>query len=275
MPGSARPSPRKRRRSCGETDDPGCHAATSICDTPVFHAAGNHLLGGDHKRLAWSHDGIERRMSKLHGRVPEGVLGWSLPAGTIWIKMGSWRSRLNIVRSETTGLKPSVSRLRSKRRRENRSPLWQGEAEFSKCARTESSSTRSPPPGGFRSREKQVSCSPSRRLKFSPTPRRRRVLLLGKSLRQRVERPADGFRAAFSRISHPARRSPPSIDSSHAPACTSSLLCGRRDWGRLAGMLGLLFGIALAQAVQIIAQIAEGVVEGAIIHSFVGLHPFR
>jgi hypothetical protein len=33
------------------------------------------LLGVDHKSLAWDRDGIERRITILHGRVADGVLG--------------------------------------------------------------------------------------------------------------------------------------------------------------------------------------------------------
>jgi hypothetical protein len=63
------PSPRKRRRSCGESDELGCHAATFICTPPAFHAVEIQLLGVDHKSLAWDRDGIERRITNLHGRM--------------------------------------------------------------------------------------------------------------------------------------------------------------------------------------------------------------
>ncbi|MEO1835594.1 MAG: hypothetical protein ABGZ49_08885 [Akkermansiaceae bacterium] len=70
-----RPSPRKRRRSCGKSDELGCHAATFICTPPVYHAMGLQLSAVDHKRFARGCDGIERRITNLHGRVANGVSG--------------------------------------------------------------------------------------------------------------------------------------------------------------------------------------------------------
>ena len=39
-----------------------------------FHATILHLLGLDHKKLTFYHNGIQRRLTDVHGHVVKGVL---------------------------------------------------------------------------------------------------------------------------------------------------------------------------------------------------------
>ena len=39
-----------------------------------FHATILHLLGLDHKKLTFYHNGIQRRLTDVHGHVVRGVL---------------------------------------------------------------------------------------------------------------------------------------------------------------------------------------------------------
>jgi hypothetical protein len=58
----------------GATDDFGYKAAENIATVYDFHATILHLLGLDHERLSFYHNGIERRLTDVHGKVIEGVL---------------------------------------------------------------------------------------------------------------------------------------------------------------------------------------------------------
>ncbi|MCA9265122.1 MAG: DUF1501 domain-containing protein [Planctomycetales bacterium] len=58
----------------GETDEIGYHAVRDVVTTPDFHATILHLLGIDHERLTFYHNGIDRRLTNVHGRVAEGAL---------------------------------------------------------------------------------------------------------------------------------------------------------------------------------------------------------
>lgn len=60
--------------SYGATDDFGHRAAVDIVTVHDFHATILHLLGLDHKRLTWYHNGTERRLTDVHGQVVRGVL---------------------------------------------------------------------------------------------------------------------------------------------------------------------------------------------------------
>ena len=51
------------------TDDIGWRATTDPVTWPGFHATVLHLLGIDHERLTWYHNGIERRLTNVHGHV--------------------------------------------------------------------------------------------------------------------------------------------------------------------------------------------------------------
>ena len=58
----------------GETDQYGWKAQKHITTWHDFHATILHLLGIDHEQLTYYHNGIERRLTTVHGRVIAGVL---------------------------------------------------------------------------------------------------------------------------------------------------------------------------------------------------------
>jgi hypothetical protein len=53
----------------GATDEVGWKAAENPVPWPDFHATVLHLLGIDHERLTYYHNGIQRRLTNVHGRV--------------------------------------------------------------------------------------------------------------------------------------------------------------------------------------------------------------
>jgi hypothetical protein len=53
----------------GRTDDFGYKAVQSPVAWPDFHATVLHLLGIDHERLTFYHNGIQRRLTNVHGAV--------------------------------------------------------------------------------------------------------------------------------------------------------------------------------------------------------------
>jgi hypothetical protein len=55
--------------SHGATDDLGYKAAVDPVSVYDLHATILHLLGLDHRRLSFYHNGIERRLTDVHGRV--------------------------------------------------------------------------------------------------------------------------------------------------------------------------------------------------------------
>jgi hypothetical protein len=59
----------KRGFSHGATDEFGYKAAEQIATVYDFHATILHLLGMNHKRLSFYHNGIERRLTDVHGHV--------------------------------------------------------------------------------------------------------------------------------------------------------------------------------------------------------------
>jgi hypothetical protein len=61
--------------SYGESDPWSWKAARDITTTYDFHATVLHLLGIDHKRLTVRHNGANRRLTDVHGRVVRAVLG--------------------------------------------------------------------------------------------------------------------------------------------------------------------------------------------------------
>ena len=69
---------RRRRRqagfSYGATDEFGYKAVENVATIYDFHATILHLLGLDHERLSFYHNGIERRLTDVHGHVIEGIL---------------------------------------------------------------------------------------------------------------------------------------------------------------------------------------------------------
>lgn len=64
----------KRGFSYGATDDFGYQAVEHPTTIYDLHATILHLLGLDHERLSFYHNGIERRLTDVHGEVIRGVL---------------------------------------------------------------------------------------------------------------------------------------------------------------------------------------------------------
>lgn len=59
----------KRGFAYGATDDIGWRAGANKVTWPDFHATVLHLLGIDHEKLTWYHNGIQRRLTNVHGHV--------------------------------------------------------------------------------------------------------------------------------------------------------------------------------------------------------------
>jgi hypothetical protein len=64
----------KRAFHHGATDDFGYKAVENVATIYDLHATLLHLLGIDHTRLSFYNNGIERRLTDVHGHVIEGVL---------------------------------------------------------------------------------------------------------------------------------------------------------------------------------------------------------
>ncbi len=64
----------KNGYSYGATDEFGYKAVENVATVYDFHATILHLLGLDHKRLSFYHNGIERRLTDVHGTVIEQIL---------------------------------------------------------------------------------------------------------------------------------------------------------------------------------------------------------
>ena len=60
--------------SYGATDEFGWQARENVVSIHDFHATILHLLGLDHERLSYYHNGIERRLTDVHGHVITDVL---------------------------------------------------------------------------------------------------------------------------------------------------------------------------------------------------------
>lgn len=58
----------------GSTDELGYKAADNPVTLYDFHATLLHLLGLDHTRLTWYHNGLQRRLTDVHGHVVRDVL---------------------------------------------------------------------------------------------------------------------------------------------------------------------------------------------------------
>ena len=58
----------------GSTDEIGWKAAENPVHWYDFHATVLHLLGMDHERLSFYHNGIERRLTNVHGHVVNDLL---------------------------------------------------------------------------------------------------------------------------------------------------------------------------------------------------------
>lgn len=60
--------------SYGATDEFGYRAVENVTTVYDFHATVLHLMGLDHERLSFYHNGIERRLTDVHGHVIRDVL---------------------------------------------------------------------------------------------------------------------------------------------------------------------------------------------------------
>jgi hypothetical protein len=60
--------------SYGATDEFGWKAAVNPSSVYDFHATVLHLLGLDHKRLTYYHNGLQRRLTDVHGEVLHAIL---------------------------------------------------------------------------------------------------------------------------------------------------------------------------------------------------------
>ena len=58
----------------GSTDEVGWRAAENPVSWYDFHATVLHLLGIDHERLTFLHNGIQRRLTNVHGQVIQDIL---------------------------------------------------------------------------------------------------------------------------------------------------------------------------------------------------------
>ena len=58
----------------GKSDEVGYFVGENKVTVPDFHATILHLLGIDHEKLTFYHNGINRRLTDVHGKVIEGVL---------------------------------------------------------------------------------------------------------------------------------------------------------------------------------------------------------
>ncbi|MBM3992933.1 MAG: DUF1501 domain-containing protein [Planctomycetes bacterium] len=64
----------KHGLSYGATDDFGYQAVSRVTTIYDLHATILHLLGLDHERLSFYHNGIERRLTDVHGHVLDSIL---------------------------------------------------------------------------------------------------------------------------------------------------------------------------------------------------------
>lgn len=58
----------------GQSDDVGYSVAENKVTIPDFHATILHLLGLDHKKLTFYHNGIDRRLTNVEGEVVKSIL---------------------------------------------------------------------------------------------------------------------------------------------------------------------------------------------------------
>jgi hypothetical protein len=64
----------KKGFSYGATDEFGYKSIDNVVTVHDFHATILHLLGLDHERLTYYHNGLERRLTDVHGEVVRGIL---------------------------------------------------------------------------------------------------------------------------------------------------------------------------------------------------------
>jgi hypothetical protein len=64
----------KRGHTHGSTDEIGWKAVEDVMNWYDFHATVLHLLGIDHERLTFYHNGIQRRLTNVHGEVVREII---------------------------------------------------------------------------------------------------------------------------------------------------------------------------------------------------------
>src|SRR6185312_16154005 len=64
----------KKGVAYGATDPVGYASVVDPVTTYDLHATVLHLLGMDHERLTFYHDGIQRRLTNVHGHVIKSIL---------------------------------------------------------------------------------------------------------------------------------------------------------------------------------------------------------
>ena len=64
----------KRGFSYGESDEFGFKAIVDETSVYDFNATLLHLMGLDHERLTFYHNGLERRLTNVHGSVVKDLL---------------------------------------------------------------------------------------------------------------------------------------------------------------------------------------------------------
>ena len=55
--------------SYGATDEFGRRAEVNPATVWDFYASALHVLGFQHERLTWYHNGLDRRLTDVHGKV--------------------------------------------------------------------------------------------------------------------------------------------------------------------------------------------------------------
>ncbi|NIP95608.1 MAG: DUF1501 domain-containing protein, partial [Akkermansiaceae bacterium] len=58
----------------GATDEVGYKSDTNPVPWHDFHATVLHLLGIDHEQLTYYHNGIQRRLTNVHGEVLDAIM---------------------------------------------------------------------------------------------------------------------------------------------------------------------------------------------------------
>jgi len=60
--------------SYGATDEFGYKAVENVANVHDFHATIMEILGLNHERLSFYHNGIERRLTDVHGHVIKDII---------------------------------------------------------------------------------------------------------------------------------------------------------------------------------------------------------
>lgn len=60
--------------SYGKTDELGFKAVEDVSSVHDLHATMLHLMGLDHTRLTFRHNGLQRRLTDVHGHVIKPIL---------------------------------------------------------------------------------------------------------------------------------------------------------------------------------------------------------